>query len=74
MFNTGYIVPPAAFSRWARGLQAKEARDGILAILPPYAPSYDPTVVPQLGASIVKIDAITGAAGYYYPPQDPETP
>jgi cytochrome c oxidase subunit II len=74
MFQTGHIVPPAAFQAWARGVQAKEASTGILAILPPYAPSYDPTVVPQLGASIVKIDGITGAAGYYYPPQDPVTP
>jgi len=31
-------------------------------------------VVPQLASSIVKIDGITGAAGYYYPPQDPVTP
>ena len=74
MFNTGFIVPPRTFQAWARGVQLKEARNGILNILPPYAPSYDPTVVPQLGASIVKIDAITGAAGYYYPPQDPVTP
>ncbi len=74
MFNTGFIVPPRTFQAWARGVQLKEARNGILHILPPYAPSYDPTVVPQLGASIVKIDAITGAAGYYYPPQDPVTP
>ena len=36
--------------------------------------TYDPTVIPQLGASIVKIDGITGGAGYYYPPQDPVTP
>jgi len=74
MFNTGFIVPPRTFQAWARGVQLKEARNGILNILPPYAPSYDPTVVPQLGASIVKIDGITGAAGYYYPPQDPVTP
>jgi cytochrome c oxidase subunit II len=74
MFDYGHIVTPAAFQAWARGMQAKEARSGILADLPPYAPTYDPTVVPQLGASIVKIDGITGAAGYYYPPQDPVTP
>jgi len=74
MFNYGRIVSPAAFQLWARGLQVKEAHNGILNELPPYAPSYDPTVVPQLGASIVKIDGITGAAGYYYPPQDPVTP
>jgi len=74
MFDYGHIVTPAAFQAWARGMQAKEARNGILAALPPYALTYDPTVVPQLGASIVKIDGITGAAGYYYPPQDPVTP
>jgi cytochrome c oxidase subunit II len=74
MFNYGHIVTPAAFSAWARGMQARETSNGILAELPPYAPTYDPTVVPQLGASIVKIDGITGAAGYYYPPQDPVTP
>jgi cytochrome c oxidase subunit II len=74
MFNTGYIVRPAAFQRWASGWQATERRNGLLAALPPYAPTYDPTVIPQLGASIVKIDGITGAAGYYYPPQDPVTP
>jgi cytochrome c oxidase subunit 2 len=74
MFNTGYIVSPAAFQSWARGMQLREAHNGILHMLPPYAPTYDPTVIPQLGASIVKIDGITGAAGYYYPPQDPVTP
>ena len=46
----------------------------LLSALPAYATTYDPTVVPQLAASIVKIDGITGAAGYYYPPQDPVTP
>ena len=74
MFNTGHVVTPTAFQSWAAGLQAREASNGILAELPPYTTTYDPTVVPQLGASIVKIDGITGAAGYYYPPQDPVTP
>jgi cytochrome c oxidase subunit II len=74
MFDYGHVVTPTAFQAWARGVQAKEARNGILAALPHYALTYDPTVVPQLGASIVKIDGITGAAGYYYPPQDPVTP
>ena len=74
MFNYGHVVTPAAFQSWARAIQAREARNGILKALPPYATTYDPTVVPQLGASIVKIDGITGGAGYYYPPQDPVTP
>jgi cytochrome c oxidase subunit 2 len=74
MYNYGHVVSPAAFATWATALHATQARDGILAALPPYALTYDPTVIPQLGASIVKIDGITGAAGYYYPPQDPVTP
>jgi cytochrome c oxidase subunit 2 len=74
MYNYGHIVRPAVFLHWARSLQLTQARNGILNALPPYATTYDPTVVPQLGASIVKIDGITGGAGYYYPPQDPVTP
>jgi cytochrome c oxidase subunit 2 len=74
MYNYGHVVSPAAFATWATALHATQARDGILAALPPYALTYDPTNIPQLGASIVKIDGINGAAGYYYPPQDPVTP
>jgi cytochrome c oxidase subunit 2 len=74
MYNWGHVVPQTTFAKWAAALQFKQANNGILAELPPYRTTYDPTVVPQLGASIVKIDGITGAAGYYYPPQDPVTP
>jgi len=74
MFNYGHVVSPAAFVAWANGQQAVQTRNGLLAALPPYALTYDPTVIPQLGAAIVKIDGITGGAGYYYPPQDPVTP
>ena len=69
MFNYGRVVTPAAFQVWARGLQAREARDGLLRDLPPYALTYDPTVIPQLGKDIVKVAGITGANGYYYPSQ-----
>jgi cytochrome c oxidase subunit 2 len=80
MFNSGTVVTPSAFQAWARGVQAKEQRDGLLAALPPYALTYDPTVVPQLGRAVVKVDGITGANGYYYPgpqagtPGDPVSP
>jgi cytochrome c oxidase subunit 2 len=80
MFNSGYVVSPPAFQAWATGIQAKEQRDGVLAALPPYSLTYDPTVVPQLGRAVVKIDGITGANGYYYPgpqagtPGDPVSP
>jgi len=74
MFNYGHVVSPSAFRTWAGGVQATEKADGVLADLPPYALTYDPTVIPQLGANLPKIDGITGAAGYYYPPSDPVTP
>ncbi|HUL24492.1 MAG TPA: cytochrome c oxidase subunit II [Streptosporangiaceae bacterium] len=81
MFNYGRVVTPAAFQVWARGLQAREQRIGLLADLPRYALTYDPTVIPQLGKDIVKVAGITGANGYYYPslnqsgdPGDPTSP
>ena len=81
MFNYGHVVTPAAFQAWARGIQAREARLGVLAALPRYALTYDPTVIPQLGKDLVKVAGITGANGYYYPslfqsgdPGDPVSP
>ena len=74
MFNYGHIVSAATFQHWATNWEAVQRRKGLLGMLPPYRLTYDPTVIPQLGASIVKIDQITGGAGYYYPPQDPVTP
>jgi cytochrome c oxidase subunit 2 len=67
MFNYGHVVTPAAFQAWARGLQARERRLGLLSALPPYALTYDPTVVPQLGQDLVKVAGITGANGYWTP-------
>ena len=74
MFNYGHVVSQSAFESWASGVQAKEQADGLLAALPPYTLTYDPTVVPQLGKAVIKIDGITGAAGYYYEPSNPVTP
>jgi cytochrome c oxidase subunit II len=74
MFTYGRVESQSAFEGWATGVQAKEAANGVLAALPAYALTYDPTVVPQLGEAIVKIDGITGAAGYYYPSTDPVQP
>jgi cytochrome c oxidase subunit II len=74
MFNYGHVVAQSAFQSWASGVQSAEQGDGVLAALPPYTLTYDPTVIPQLGKNLPKIDGITGAAGYYYPPDDPVTP
>ena len=69
MFDYGRVVTPAAFQVWARGMQAREARIGLLRDLPPYALTYDPTVILQLGQDLIKVAGITGANGYYYPSQ-----
>jgi cytochrome c oxidase subunit II len=74
MYNYGHVVSQSGFQAWASGVQAKEKANGVLAALPPYALTYDPTVIPQLGKNLPKVDGITGAAGYYYPPSDPVTP
>jgi cytochrome c oxidase subunit 2 len=74
MFNYGHVVTPTAFQSWADGVQSREQGDGILADLPPYALTYDPTVIPQLGQQIQTIDGITGGSGSYYPPGDPVQP
>jgi cytochrome c oxidase subunit 2 len=73
MFNYGQVVSQSAFAAWAHGVQAKEQADGVLAALPPFALTYDPTVIPQLGKALVNI-GITGAPGYYYGPGNPVTP
>ncbi|MCW2910040.1 MAG: cytochrome c oxidase subunit [Actinomycetia bacterium] len=74
MFDSGRVTTPTAFQAWARATELREHQLGVLAALPPYALTYDPTVVPQLGQEVVKVAGITGANGYYYPPSDPEQP
>ena len=74
MFNYGHVVSQSAFASWASGVQAKEQSDGVLAALPPYTLTYDPTVIPQLGKTLVTVVGVTGAPGYYYGPGNPVTP
>ena len=74
MFNYGHVVTQSAFASWASGVQSKEQSDGVLAALPPYALTYDPTVIPQLGKNLVTVVGVTGAPGYYYGPGNPVTP
>jgi cytochrome c oxidase subunit 2 len=74
MFDSGRVTTATAFQAWARATQLKEHQAGLLAALPPYALTYDPTVVPQLGQEVVKVAGITGANGYYYPASDPVSP
>jgi cytochrome c oxidase subunit 2 len=74
MFNYGHVVSQSAFASWASGVQSKEQSDGVLAALPPYARTYDPTVIPQLGKNLGTVIGITGAPGYYYGPANPVQP
>jgi cytochrome c oxidase subunit II len=74
MYNYGLVETQSAFQAWASGVQAKEQSDGVLAALPPFALTYDPTVIPQLGKNLTKVVGITGAPGYYYGPANPVQP
>jgi cytochrome c oxidase subunit II len=71
MFNYGKVVSVAAFQAWAQKTRVQLA--SITKLLPPYATSYDPTVIAQINKAMVKA-GIAGANGYYYPPQDPVQP
>jgi cytochrome c oxidase subunit 2 len=71
MFNYGQVVSVAAFQAWAHATETTLA--AVTRMLPPYALTYDPTVVPQMNKALVKA-GITGAPGFYYPPQDPVQP
>lgn len=71
MFNNGAVVSVTAFRAWAAASRVRLA--SVTRILPPYAATYDPTVVPQINKAMAK-GGIAGANGYYYPPQDPVQP
>jgi cytochrome c oxidase subunit II len=71
MFDYGKAVSVSAFQSWARGTEAQLA--SVTKILPPYALTYDPTVVAQMSKAMVAA-GLTGGAGLYYPPNDPAQP
>jgi len=71
MFNYGRVVSPAAFLTWAKTTEVKLA--SVTKLLPPYALTYDPTVIKTLGPVLVKL-GLTGAGGGFYGPQVPVQP
>jgi cytochrome c oxidase subunit 2 len=71
MFDYGKVMTVPEFRSWASTTRAHLA--AITAMLPPYATSYDPTVIPNINKAMAKA-GITGAGGGYYPPQDPVQP
>jgi cytochrome c oxidase subunit II len=71
MYNYGQVVSVAAFQAWAHQTETQLA--SLTKILPPYALTYDPTVIPAIGKVLVQL-GITGAGGGYYNPNLPESP
>jgi cytochrome c oxidase subunit II len=71
MFDFGQAVTPAAFQTWAQATETHLA--AVTKMLPPYALTYDPTVAPQMSKAMVAA-GLSGGAGLYYSPADPEQP
>jgi cytochrome c oxidase subunit 2 len=71
MFDYGKVVSMAVFKAWAARTETQLA--AVTKILPPYATTYDPTVIPQINKAMIK-SGIGGGNGYYYPPNDPVQP
>jgi cytochrome c oxidase subunit II len=71
MYNYGRVVSQAAFMSWAKSTEVKLA--SVTKQLPPYALTYDPTVIKTLGPVLVKL-GLTGAGGGFYGPQVPVQP
>jgi cytochrome c oxidase subunit 2 len=71
MFDYGKVVSVAAFRAWADKTEVQLT--AVTKMLPPYASTYDPTVVPQINKAMAKA-GIGGGNGYYYPPNDPVQP
>jgi cytochrome c oxidase subunit II len=71
MYDFGKVESVAAFEAWAHKTEIQLA--SVTKMLPAYATSYDPTVIPQINKAMAKA-GITGAGGGYYPPQDPVQP
>jgi cytochrome c oxidase subunit II len=71
MFNYGRVVTPAQFMAWAKATEIRLA--SVTRLLPPYATTYDPTVIKTLGPVLVKL-GLTGAGGGFYGPQYPAGP
>ena len=73
MFNYGKVVQVAQFESWAAGTKTSLA--SITKLLPAYASTYDPTVIPAFRSGpVMKKLGLTSAGGGYYPPEDPVQP
>jgi cytochrome c oxidase subunit 2 len=71
MFDYGRVVPVSTFMTWAHATQIQLA--SLTKLLPPYALTYDPTTIANLGKVNQQL-GLTGAGGGFYNPADPEQP
>jgi cytochrome c oxidase subunit II len=71
MYVTGEVLSDANFMAWTKSQAVKLA--SVTKILPPYALTYDPTVLSNVGAVNTAL-GLTSAGGGYYNPADPEQP
>ena len=73
MFDYGRVMTLADFQSWTKASSAHFA--SVTKLLPPYATTYDPTVIPLFKLSpVLKALGVLGAGGGYYPPNDPTQP
>jgi cytochrome c oxidase subunit 2 len=70
MYDTGQVMTDSNFLAWTQATQTKLA--ALTKILPPYAPTYDPTNIPA--GKINQALGLTSAGGGFYNPDDPEQP
>ncbi len=71
MYNYGSVVSVSAFLSWAHSTAIQLA--AVTKLLPPYALTYDPTVLTNVGKVNQEL-GLTSAGGGYYNPADPEQP
>jgi cytochrome c oxidase subunit II len=71
MYNYGKVVSASDFMSWAQSSETQLA--AVTKLLPPYALTYDPTVVASMGKVNQQL-GLTGAGGGFYNPADPEQP
>jgi cytochrome c oxidase subunit II len=71
MYDYGKVVSASDFMTWAHSTETQLA--AVTKLLPPYAATYDPTVVNNMGKVNQQL-GLTGAGGGYYNPADPEQP
>jgi cytochrome c oxidase subunit II len=71
MYNYGKVVSVSDFLSWAHSTEIQLA--AVTKMLPPYALTYDPTVLTNVG-KVNQALGLTSAGGGYYNPADPEQP